>query len=230
MTVTELSTELSVHKSTAFRLLSTLESRGLIDQNGSRGSYQLGFGVVQLAAGAIRKLDLAVISRKTCETLAHEVGETVDISVLDEGMVLTIDQVEGPAAMTTFNWIGQRSPLHATSAGKVFLAHMSPAARDEALSGTLERFTEQTVTNRKALARQLAEVPERGYGVTLEELEVGLAAVAAPVRDLDGQVVAAVSISGPNFRINPDTIEQFAEQAIDAATDISRRNGESKPG
>lgn len=230
MTITEISAELSVHKSTAFRLLSTLESRGLIDQNGSRGSYQLGYGVVRLAAGATRKLDLSVISRRICEVLAEDVGETVDISVPDDQMVLTIDQVAGLAAMTTVNWVGRRTPLHATSAGKVFLAHMSSAERADSLSGTLERFTEHTVTSRRALEKQLVSVPDRGYGFTMEEYEVGLAAVAAPIRDLDGRVVAAVSVSGPNFRLNPDTISGVAERVMAAATEISQRNGQPKPG
>jgi IclR family acetate operon transcriptional repressor len=114
--VTEIATELSIHKSTIFRLLSTLEARGLVDQNTSRGRYQLGYGIVQLAAGATRKLDLSVVSRRTCEALAEEVGESVEIAIVDGGVALTIDQVIGAAAMTTVNWVGRRTPLHATSA------------------------------------------------------------------------------------------------------------------
>ncbi|HEY5979490.1 MAG TPA: helix-turn-helix domain-containing protein, partial [Microlunatus sp.] len=110
MTVTEIAAELAVHKSTIFRLLHTLERRGLVDQNGSRGKYQLGYGVVQLAAGATRQLDLTVISRRICESLAEEIGETVDIDIDDGDAVLSIDQVQGSAAMTTVSWIGRRTP------------------------------------------------------------------------------------------------------------------------
>jgi len=229
-TVTEIATELNVHKSTIFRLLSTLDDRGLVDQNGTRGRYQLGYGVVQLAAGATRKLDLSVISRRACEALAEEVGETVDIAINDDNAVLSIDQVIGAAGMATVNWVGRRTPLHATSAGKVFLAHMSPTDRADSLPSTLERFTEHTITSRRKLEEQLQTVLEQGYGFTLEEYEVGLAAVAAPIRDLEGHVVATVSLSGPNFRINHDTIPGVAEHVKAAALDISQRNGLPKPG
>ena len=144
--------------------------------------------------------------------------------------MLTIDQVIGAAAMTTVHWVGRRTPLHATSAGKVFLAHMSPDRLADRLSGSLERFTKHTITNRHHLEEQLATARDQGYAFTLEEYEVGLAAVAAPIRDLDGQVIAAVGVSGPNFRLNPDTIPGVAVQVIDAAVEISQRLGQPKPG
>jgi IclR family acetate operon transcriptional repressor len=228
--MTEIATELSIHKSTIFRLLSTLEARGLVDQNNNRGHYQLGYGVVQLAAGATRKLDLSVVSRRTCEALAGEVGESVDIDILDHNAVVTIDQVMGAADMTTVNWVGRRTPLHATSSGKVFLAHMSADERAGSLTGKLERFTENTITSRGRLEEQLEAVRDQGYGFTVEEYQVGLAAVAAPIRNIDGQVVAGVGISGPNFRINPVTIPGLAEQVIAAAVEISQRVGQPKPG
>jgi DNA-binding IclR family transcriptional regulator len=228
--LTDLAVELDIHKSTIFRLLSTLESRGLVDQNSSRGRYQLGYGIVQLAAGATRKLDLSVVSRRICEELAEEVGESVEIAVLDNGSVLTVDQVIGAAAMTTIHWVGRRSPLHATSAGKVFLASMPADERRACLPGNLERFTENTITSRARLEEQLDAVREQGYGFTVEELEVGLAALAAPIRDLDGHVVAAISVSGPNFRLNPDTIPDVAELVTGAALEISQRLGQPKPG
>ncbi len=228
--MTEIAAELSIHKSTIFRLLSTLEARGLVDQNSNRGHYQLGYGVVQLAAGATRKLDLSVVSRRTSEALAEEIGESVEIGIVDHGEVLTIDQVIGAAVLTTVNWVGRRTPLHATSSGKVFLAHMSAEQRAASLSGTLKRFTDNTITDRRRLHEQLDTVREQGYGFTLGELEIGLAAVAAPIRDLEGQVVAAISVSGPNFRLNSDTMPQVAERVLDAATEISQRLGEPKPG
>lgn len=228
--VTDIATELSIHKSTVFRLLSTLESRGLVDQNMIRGRYQLGYGVVQLAAGATRKLDLSVVSRRTSEALAEVTGESVDISILSDDSVLTVDQVVGAAAMTTVHWIGRRTPVHATSSGKVFLAFMSDEQRAAFLPATLERYTDSTITSRLQLLRQLETVRECGYGYTLEEYEVGLAAVAAPIRDLDDHVVACLSVSGPNFRLNLDTIPGVAEQVLDAAGDVSQRLGHPKPG
>lgn len=228
--ISQISTELNIHKSTVFRLLSTLEARGLVEQNTSRGRYQLGYGVVQLAAGVTRKLDLSVIGRPVCEALAEAVGETVNLAIRDGEAVVSIDQVIGSAAMTSVNWVGQRDPLHAASAGKVFLAHMTPEERTNALPAELERFTEFTISNRTNLETQLDAVRHQGYGYTVDERVIGLAAVAAPIRSLDGCVVAALAVSGPTFRINPDTIPAIADQVVAAATRISQRNGLPKPG
>ena len=228
--MTDIATELGIHKSTIFRLLSTLEARGLVDQNNNRGHYQLGYGVVQLAAGVTRKLDLSVVSRPICEALAKEVGESADVDILSDNAVVTIDQVMGAADMTTINWVGRRTPLHATSSGKVFLAHMPVDRRAAYLTGKLERFTDNTITSRRLLEEQLEVVRDQGYGFTVEEYQIGLAAVAAPIRDLDGRVIAGVGISGPNFRINRDTIPGLAKRVVAAAVDISQRIGQPKPG
>lgn len=228
--VTEIATELDVHKSTISRLLGTLESRGLVEQSSNRGRYRLGYGVVQLAAGATKKHDLSVISRPICHDLADAVGETVNVAVADGSTVVSIDQVIGSATVTTVNWVGQRTPMHATSAGKVFLAHMPPDQLKTSLAGGLDRFTEKTVVDAATLVEQLEVVRSQGYAAVLEEHEVGLAAVAAPIRALDGQVIAALTISGPNFRINEHTIPTVAPHVIAAAAEISERNGYPKPG
>ncbi len=230
LTVTEIGAELAVHKSTVFRLLATLESRGLIDQNVSRGRYQLGYGVVQLAAGATRAMDLSVTSRPVCEDLAEAAGETVNIAIHDGSAVVSIDQVIGSATVTSVNWVGQRSPVHATSAGKVFLAFMDGATRAAHLAEPLPRFTDRTIVDTTELERQLVTVRERGYSVAVEEHEIGLAAVAAPIRGLEGDVIAAVTVSGPTFRLDDTTIPTIAAQVLAAAATISERNGQPKPG
>lgn len=228
--VTEIANELSIHKSTVFRLLATLEARGLVDQNANRGRYQLGYGVVQLAAGATRRLDLSVVSRVVCQELAETVGETVNIDIRDEDGIISIDQVIGSSAVTSVNWVGQRSPINSTSAGKVFLAFMPAEDRDRQLARRLERFTEHTITSAKAMTAQLETIRQVGYAFTSDEYEIGLAAVAAPIRSQEGAVVAAVSVSGPSFRINAETIPAVAEHVVAAAAEISQRNGQPKPG
>ena len=228
--VTEIATELAVHKSTVFRLLDTLESRGLVEQQVDRGRYQLGFGIVALAAGAARKYDLTVLSRPICLRLAEAVRETVNVAIHDGLAVISIDQVIGSATVTSVNWVGQRTPFHATSAGKVFLAFMPSPRSDAILAGDLEAFTSHTVVDPARLSMELALTRLRGYAITLEEHEIGLAAVAAPLRDMDGEVVAAVTASGPTFRINADTLPGIAKHVLAAAADISQRNGYPKPG
>ena len=111
-------TELGVHKSTVFRLLATLEARGLVEQHSERGRYRLGYGVVQLAEGATKMDDLSLLSRPVCRQLAETVRETVNLVVHDGRAVISIAQVLGAPTITTVNWVGQRTPMHATSAGQ----------------------------------------------------------------------------------------------------------------
>lgn len=228
--VTDIAAEIGVHKSTAFRLLATLESRGLVEQHAERGRYQLGYGVVQLAAGAANKHNLSILSRPVCRELAEAVGETVNVAIHDGRNVISIDQVLGSSAVTTINWVGQHTPMHATSAGKVFLANMPPEQVGAILTEDLERYTPHTVVEPALLRQQLRAVRDRGYAVTVEEHEIGLAAVAAPIRSLDGQVVAAVAVSGPTFRVNEQTIPTVAGHVVGAAAKISQRNGYPKRG
>jgi len=228
--VTEISVDLSVHKSTVSRLLGTLEVSGLVEQTSSRGRYRLANGVVQLAEGVPKRHDLTVVSRAVCNSLAADVGETVNVVVREGRGVVTVDQVIGASAITTVNWVGQRNPLHATSSGKVFLAGMPPAELQAHLGAGLTRFTEHTVTDPEQLERELAAVRERGYALAVEEQELGLTAVAAPIRSLDGRVIAALAVSGPTLRIDEAATARIAERLLAAAASISERNGYPKTG
>jgi len=223
--ITEIAGELGVHKSTASRLLSVLESRGLVEQLGERGKYAIGFGVVRLAGAATGRMDLAKLGRASCLALADELGETVNIAIADDGVAINISQARGSAAITTQNWTGQRTPLHATSSGKILLAYRSEKRRTELLSHGMEQFTPHTVTTRRRLTEQLAAAYERGYAVAVEEYEIGLNAIAAPIRGHDGKVFAAVSASGPAYRLTESIMHEQAPILINGADEISRRLG-----
>ncbi len=223
--VTEIAGELGVHKSTAFRLLATLESRGLAEQNVARGKYRLGFGVVNLASAVTASLDLNRVSRTVCQALARDVGETVNLATHDGDSVINLDQVMGSSAVTTVNWVGKRNPLHATSSGKVFLAHMPAEDLDGHLAQPLPRFTPSTITDPDDLRAQLGAIRANGYAFTVEELEIGLNAVAAPIRSFEGIVVAALSASGPAYRLTRDSMIGVARKTVLAAATISERLG-----
>lgn len=228
--VTEIAREMILHKSTVSRLLGTLQARGLVEPASSRGRYRLAYGVVQLAEGVSKKHDQVIISRTVCDALAEAVGETVNVAVREGHAVVTIDQVIGSAQVTSVNWVGQHNSLHATSAGKVFLANMSQAELREFLSEPMETFTEFTIAEPERMLAELETVREQGYGFTLDEQELGLAAIAAPVRALDGRVIAALVVSGPTFRINADAVPGIAVHVCAAAAEISQRNGYPKAG
>ncbi|MET9155117.1 IclR family transcriptional regulator [Streptomyces griseoflavus] len=223
--VTEIAGELGVHKSTAFRLLGVLENRGLVAQAKEHGAYHLGAGVLRLAGAAALRLDISQEGVPVCRELADELGETVNMAVLDEDAAVNIMQARGTAAVTAQNWLGRRTPLHATSSGKVLLAHVRPALRESRLTRPLPRFTEHTVVDPSVLRAELDKVLEQGYAVTLEELELGLAAVAAPVRSHDGSVIAAISVSGPVYRLTAERLPRLGSRTAAAAAELSRRMG-----
>jgi DNA-binding IclR family transcriptional regulator len=223
--VTEVAAEIAVHKSTAFRLLAALEDRGLVEQAADRGKYRLGFGILRLAGAVSSHMDVTQQGRPVCERLAREMGETVNLAVAHAQYAVNIDQVRGPAAVTTFNWVGQLTPLHATSSGKVLLAHLDEQRRTDVLSNGLERFTPRTVTSMAGLEQQLEDARRRGYAVVVEEYEVGLNAMAAPVRSQHGAVVAAVSASGPAYRFTEERMRDLAPALVHAAAEISHRLG-----
>jgi DNA-binding IclR family transcriptional regulator len=222
--VTEIAAELEVHKSTAFRLVGALENRQLVEQVSERGKYRLGFGIVRLAGATTATLDLPREAQAVCERLADELDETVNLAVLDNGAATNITQVYGTAAVTTRNWIGQRTPLHATSSGKILLAWADEQTLEDALD-TLERFTPHTITSRSKLLAELERTRDRGWASTSQELEIGLNAVAAPIRDASGEVAAAVSVSGPAYRLTVDSFPSVTDKLRTGADEISTRIG-----
>jgi DNA-binding IclR family transcriptional regulator len=224
--VSEVAAEIDVHKSTAFRLLGALEARGLVEQTAERGKYRLGFGIVRLAGAVTGRLDITQQGRQVCERLSEEVGETVNIAVLQEHYAVNLYQVRGPGAVGTHNWVGQLTPVHATSSGKILLAHLPAKERADVLAASgLRKLTPRTLTAEATLEKDLAQARERGYAVTLEELEIGLHAVAAPIRARDGEVVAALSASGPAYRFTEERIHELVPALLRGAHEISHRMG-----
>jgi DNA-binding IclR family transcriptional regulator len=223
--VTEVAAELGVHKSTAFRLVAALESRGFVEQLADRGKYRLGFGVVRLAGAAAAQLDIARQGRPICEALAADLQETVNIAILDGDRAVNVSQARGPAALSTHNWVGQGTPLHATSSGKVLLAYASDAVRKDVLSRELPRYTPATISDPEVLRQHLDLIVDQGWAATAEEYEVGLNALAAPVRGADGDVFAALSVSGPSFRIDSEDFPRLARRVLSGAEELSRRLG-----
>ncbi|WP_149831323.1 IclR family transcriptional regulator [Streptomyces tailanensis] len=224
--VSEVGAEIDVHKSTAFRLLGALEARGLVEQTAERGKYRLGFGIVRLAGAVTGRLDITQQGRPVCERLSEEIGETVNIAVLQEHYAVNLYQVRGPGAVGTHNWVGQLTPVHATSSGKILLAHLPAKDRADVLAESgVRKLTPHTLTARTKLEKNLAEARERGYAVTLEELEIGLHAMATPIRSHDGEVIAALSASGPAYRLTEERMHELAPALIGGARDISHRMG-----
>jgi IclR family acetate operon transcriptional repressor len=222
--VTDLGRRLGVHKATAFRLVTTLVQAGLLEKAPGADRYRLGFGLVRLATAALADLDLVRQARPILERLAEETQETVNLAVLDGLEVVNVDQVAGRHSVLNVNWVGRRTPVHCTSNGKVLVAHLPEDRWERILAGPLERRTPRTITDPEMLRVQLREARARGYAYTVEELEVGLNAVAAPVH-APGGVVAAISVAGPAYRVTPERIPELAAAVTRAGAEASRRMG-----
>ena len=223
--VTELGRKLGVHKATASRLIATLSERGFVERDPITEKFRLGFGLISLAGAAVGGNDLVRAARPILDELAETTRETVNLGVLSGGSVVYVDQVTGTRSIVSVSWVGQRTPLHCTSNGKVLLAYATDAERDRLLGAPLTRLTPRTITDVRKWRAQLSEIRARGYAQTMEELEEGLNAVAAPVRGMGGDLVAALSVSGPAFRMRAVDLPRIGKLTADAALAISRRLG-----
>lgn len=224
--VTELSQLTGIDKSTVYRLLHGLQQGGLIEQDPDTTKYYLGFSLVRLAGLALRRLDLTHIARPHLRELAHVSQETVNLSVLtNDDKIVNVEGVTSPQMVRNVGWIGREMPIHAISGGKVMMAYLPDERLDQILAGRLERFTEQTITDPGRLRAELEQVRRMGYGIAEEELEMGLSAVAAPIRNHEGQVVACISVSGPSFRLPRERLVELGLKTKQAAGTISRKMG-----
>jgi DNA-binding IclR family transcriptional regulator len=208
--VADIARALSVHKSTASRLAAALERTGFLTRVGKR--YRLGVEVIRLGALALRSFDLVATMQPAMEKLSQRTGETVNLAVPDGEDVLNVAEVPSTYILSSSGgWIGRRTRPHAVANGKVLLAYgalIQPTV--------LERYTPQTIVSRGALTGELASVRSAGYATAVAELEEGLVAVAAPVFDPAGTCVAALSISGPEYRMRPETLDSLGRLCASA--------------
>jgi DNA-binding IclR family transcriptional regulator len=223
--VSELSRKTHLHKSTASRLLATLEREGLLERVPGTEKYRLGFMLVRLAGQVTHFGDVRAAARPTLVELAEASRETVILAVLDGDEVINVEQISGPYFMRDSNWVGRRTPLNCVANGKALLAFQAPELIERILARPLARFTDRTIVDPQRLRAELADVRQRGFAQAIGEVEEGLHGVAAPIRDASGAVIAAVSISGPSYRVTADRIAELGEMTIRAADKIASRLG-----
>lgn len=224
--VAELSRELGLHKSTVSRLIQTLEQGGLLARNPETRRYRLGIELIGLASQVIGYMDVQEVARPFLRRLAEDCQESVDLVVLEGGQVMNLEQFIPPARQVkNIGRVGRRMCAHCTAAGKVMLAYLPPDRLERVLADELLRFTVNTITDPDRLRHELAQVPVRGYAIAREELEDGLNAIAAPMVDHTGQVVAAATIAGPAYRVAPEMFSHLASQLVEVTDQISRQLG-----
>ncbi|THJ68356.1 IclR family transcriptional regulator [Arthrobacter echini] len=224
--VSSIAVEMGIHKSTASRLLASLVTRELVQQDSERGKYRLGFGILRLASSIPGRLSLVREARPVLEGLAERFKETVNLAVLRSSYAVNLDQAMGPSTLATYDWVGSLTPLHATSSGKVLLAALEPEDRARLLDETgLPARTPRTITNRDQLERELVSVARSGHAMVKEEFEIGLNAVAVPIVSHLDIVIGAISVSGPAFRFDPEAMPEVVDGLQEAGLRISTRMG-----
>lgn len=224
--VTELSKRLKLHKNNVFRLLATLESRGYIEQNKATENYRLGIRCLQLGQTYVNQMGLLRQARPILEEVCRQSQENTYIAVARRQAVVPLSVVESKLPVRITSNVGEALPLHATAVGKVFLAYESEEGLRHLLGSDLEKFTDKTFHDIPALTEHLRGVAQRGVAVDVGEYLVDVRAVAAPVRDYTRNVVGALSVAGPAYRLSADRIEKEIVPLVQkAGKDLSSRLG-----
>lgn len=224
--VSELARRLDLAKSTVHRLLTTLAAEGLIEQDPASGGYRLGIVVFELGEAVRVHLDLHAAAGPVLVSLRAQTGESSQVGVLDGTEVVYVDRLESSQSLRLFTETGRRVPVHCTSSGKVLLAHLPPADRDALLERLpLRALTPHSLTDPDVLRAECEKVLRRGWAEAVNEREVGVASVAAPVRDADGRVVASISIGAPVLRLGAARRRELGAVVAEAGEAVSRRLG-----
>lgn len=218
-TVAELAEQCGINRSTAWRLLATLESHGMVERATASSGYRVGYGAVRLGAAA----DEASVVRRVrpaLEELSSECGETVSLALVKTASLRYVDHLSVIAGTFT-PWTEERVSLHSTSSGKIFLAWLSEEEREGALPSRLERFTERTITDREALERELAEARRLGYATCVGEDAALTNGVSAAVLDARRRPIAVVNIWGPERRIPAERLPELGPAVVVAAQRVA---------
>lgn len=227
-TLTQLSEAIGVSSSTTFRLLATLSFHNFVQRDEESGGYSLGLACLELARAYLASSDIRREALPELEKLRDETTETVHLAVMDQMEVVYLEKLEGLHAVGLMSSrVGGRAPAHCTGLGKVLLAYtpveLVRAHYDEK---GLERFSDKTITRLDKLLKHLQEVRRQGYAFDLGEHEPEIRCIAAPLRDFDGKVVAAISVSGTAHRMNPVTTNQaLINKILQTARAITARLG-----
>jgi DNA-binding IclR family transcriptional regulator len=218
--------------STASRLLGTLEAAGFVDRDAISGLYRLGLDTVSLGGAVLNAHPVHREARQIAQNLAAEVGLGVNVAVRRDIRLFYLLNFEGRQAPRAFTLAGQHNPLHATGLGKALLSGVDPRERREVLPGPFfMSYTPRTITDHDALDTEIQRSLARGYFAEVEELALGRACLAAPIRDATGGVAAALSVSGPLSAIDlPNREPELARSVIEAADSISIGLGYVGPG
>jgi DNA-binding IclR family transcriptional regulator len=223
--VSDIGEELGLTNSLVSRLLATLEHEGFVERDVDTGQYQLGPTVLSLAGVSLNHNRIRAAATREMQVVAGRLGLGVNLSVLHHDSIFYLGHVDSPDAPRPYTLLGRKNPLNATGMGKVLLANLPSAERARLLDALpLVAYTEQTITDRTLLTKELEAVRRRGWALERDELALGRACIAGPIRDASGSTVAAMSFSGANSAFRWDERRDELTSAIIEVTDSISTN------
>ncbi|MFO7295368.1 MAG: IclR family transcriptional regulator [Caldicoprobacter sp.] len=224
--VTEIARRIGLHKSTVYRLLTSMASRGYIEKNEVTGLYRLGLKLVELSSLYLNSLELKTEAQPYLRKLVALTAQPAHLAILDNHEAVYIDKIESFNSIRMYSAIGKRVPLYCTAVGKVLLMDKEDSKIRALFQGVqLVPHTSNTITDVDKLISEIDSVRRRGWAVDNEEHEEGIRCIAAPIYDYRGEVIAAVSTSGLKTIISPERDEEIAKYVVETAREISKRMG-----
>ncbi|MEM9350937.1 MAG: HTH-type transcriptional regulator BhcR [Pseudomonadota bacterium] len=228
-TLSELASDLDQSAATVYRILVTLEGRGLVELDAETQVWHVGPRAFLIGARYLRRTSIVDRARPILRALMEETGETANLAMARESDVIFVSQVECHQSIRAFFPPGTLSPMYSSGIGKALLAQMSPARLEALLKATaFEPFTEHTITSPERLRAELDNIRKQGFAIDNEEKNLGMRCIAAPVFDWQGEAVAGVSVSGPTSRITQDDVARLASSVTLAAQNLSIAIGSEK--
>jgi len=226
MSIMEISKKLKIYPSTIHRVLNTLKYRGYIEQNPADQKYRLGLKLVELGMARYHQIDLIKEAHPFLKELVDQCNETVHLGILDNTEVLYLAKEKSSQTIRMCSYVGKRAPLYCTALGKVLLAYLPEGERKKILGKKeLPRLTEKTITDKKELEKELSKVKKQGFALDRGENEKDVRCIAASIRNYQGKVIAALSISSPAYRTNIDQQNHLKEALLQTSKNISKRLG-----
>lgn len=225
-TLTALSSSLGQAPSTVHRVLTTLESRAMVEQDPATQAWHVGAGAFRYGSAFLRRASLVERAQPLLRRLMEQTGETANLGMRQGDSVLFISQAEAQHSIRAFFPPGTRTPLHASGIGKALLAHAHPGELTRLFGdGPLPRFTARTICDEAALRAELSGIAAAGAALDDEEKAEGMRCVAAPVFDLHGAAVAGLSVSGPTQRMTDSALPAIRAAVMQAAAALSAALG-----
>ncbi|MCX7708437.1 MAG: IclR family transcriptional regulator [Clostridia bacterium] len=227
--VTEIGNRLSLHKSTVHRILSALAERGYIEKISNNGLYKIGLKMVELSSVHLSNVELKTEARPYLWELTSKLNLTTHLAILEGADAIYIEKVDVVSNIRLYSQIGRRIPVYCSALGKSLLSGLTDDELDRIVSNcSLTRLTDNTLTDRSELIRQIKKVRITGWSIDDEEHDEGIRCIAAPVLDYRGKVIAALSISGPASVVTKEKDQEFGELVSNIAFKISNRLGYKK--